>query len=93
MRFDLQLPGSARWLQEKLESLDAVQLFKVKEVFATNGHPKFDREFASVRCQPFGNKAQYVKALEEADLPRMCRLIKVVGVLLGMKAYLFWMRA
>ena len=92
LHFDTQLLGSARYVQGKLESLSATQLGELKEAFATNRHPKFDREFASVRCQPFGNKANYVKAVKEMDLTRITRLIKVVGVLLEKKAYLFWKR-
>jgi len=92
LHFDIQLLGSARYVQGKLEGLNATQLDKLKEAFVANRHPKFDREFASVRCQPFGNKANYVKAVKEMDLPRIARLIKVVGVLLEKKAYLFWKR-
>lgn len=93
LEFDLQLLGSSRYVLEKLESLDAALLFKLKEAFATNRHPKFDRELTSVRCEPFGNKANYIKAVKEADLHRIAKLIKVVGVLLETKACLFWKKS
>jgi hypothetical protein len=39
---------------------------------------------------PFGKKEAYSKAVIEADLTRLVRLIKVCGFLMQTKVYLFW---
>lgn len=56
-------------------------------------HPRFKREFAVSRHQPFGKTSDYVECIEKADSKRTVKLIKVVGMLLQTKAYLFWGRA
>jgi len=86
--FDLQLLGSRKHIQDKLENLSNAQLHMLKEVFIKNGHPRLKREFA--HHQPYGRKADYVEGVKNADIGRMAKLIKIVGVLLQSKVYLFW---
>jgi hypothetical protein len=59
-------------------------------VIVKNSHPCFKKEFAASRHQPFGKTSDYVACLENADLAKMAKLIKLVGMLLQTKVYLFW---
>ena len=90
LEFDLQLLGSQRYVLRKLEALTADQLLKLKETFLRNTHPRFKREFAVSRHQPFGKTSDYYKSVQEADLPKIAKLLKIVGILLQTKVYLFW---
>jgi len=47
-------------------------------------------EFAVSRHQPFGKTADYVESLRNADNIKMAKLIKMAGMLLQTKVYLFW---
>jgi hypothetical protein len=59
-------------------------------VFIKNKHPRFKKEFASGRHQPFGNSFDYIISIEKADIEKIAKLIKIVGMLLQTKVYLFW---
>jgi hypothetical protein len=65
-------------------------LSKVREAFVKNSHPRFKKEFASSRHQPFGKTSDYIKGIENAGSEKLTRLIKIVGMLLQTKVYLFW---
>jgi len=41
---------------------------------------------------PYGTTKAYREGIETADLEKLVELVKVVGVLLQMKIYLFWMK-
>ena len=88
--FDMQLLGSERYVKAKLENLTSVQLSKVREAFVKNSHPRFKKEFAASRHQPFGLTSDYIKGIENADSAKLGKLIKIVGMLLQTKVYLFW---
>jgi hypothetical protein len=88
--FDLQLLGSERYVFGKLERLCTDQMCKLKETFLRSNHPRFKREFAVSRHQPFGKTSDYIKSVQEADLPKISKLLKIVGMLLQTKVYLFW---
>jgi ABC-type transport system involved in cytochrome c biogenesis ATPase subunit len=88
--FDFQLLGSELYVKAKLENLTSVQLGKVRESFIRNSHPRFKKEFASSRHHPFGIASDYALAVESADYEKLGRLIKIVGMLLQTKVYLFW---
>jgi hypothetical protein len=88
--FDLQLLGSSRYVFSKIEELNPAQIGKLKDLFIKNKHPRFKKEFAVNRHQPFGKTSDYVACLENADLAKMAKLIKLVGMLLQTKVYLFW---
>lgn len=87
--FDMHLLGSERYVKAKLENLTSSQLSKVREAFVKNSHPRFKKEFASSRHQPFGKTSDYIKGIENADSEKLARLIKIVGMLLQTKVYLF----
>jgi hypothetical protein len=88
MGFNVQLLGSQKYVTNRLENLNNEELVMLKAAFIKNGHPRLKREFA--HHQPYGRKADYVKGLKNADLTKMAKLIKIVGVLLQSKVYLFW---
>jgi ABC-type ATPase with predicted acetyltransferase domain len=88
--FDLQLLGSERYIKAKLESLSPVQLVLIRAAFVKNSHPRFKKEFASSQHQPFGKTSDYLKGIENADFAKLGRLIRIVGMLLQTKVYLFW---
>ncbi|HLN89940.1 MAG TPA: hypothetical protein VK253_07730, partial [Candidatus Binatia bacterium] len=60
---------------------------KVKETFLQSNHPRFKREFAISRHQPFGKTSDYITSIELADCAKMAKLIKLVGILLQAKVY------
>jgi hypothetical protein len=88
--FDMQLLGSERYVKAKLENLTSAQLSLIREAFVKNSHPRFKKEFASSRHQPFGLTSDYIKSIEDSDSAKLAKLIKLVGVLLQTKVYLFW---
>jgi GNAT superfamily N-acetyltransferase len=87
--FDLQLLGSERYVQEKLERLNVAQIVQLKEAFTKNPHPRFKRALplGSGNCK---SKTAYALSIQEADLSRIAKLIKIAAVLSQAKVYLFW---
>jgi ABC-type ATPase with predicted acetyltransferase domain len=88
--FDLQLLGSERYVKGKLEGLSPEYVTMLKDVFIKNKHTRFKKEFAVSRHQPFGKTADYQESVRKADTSKMAKIIKIVGVLLQTKVYLFW---
>jgi hypothetical protein len=88
--FDLQLLGSERYITGKLGSLSHQQLDKLKGAFAKCVHPRFKKEFEAGRRLPFGKAADYIESLKGADSRKLARLIRITGLLLQTKVYLFW---
>jgi hypothetical protein len=88
--FDLQLLGSERYVKGKLESLNSEQINDLKAAFIRNKHPRFKKEFATSRHQPFGKTSDYIACIENADNVKIAKLVKLVGMLLQTKVYLFW---
>ena len=88
--FDLPLLSSERYVLERLKRLSPLEVDKLKELFVKNKHPRFRKEFAVSRHQPFGKTSDYVKCIENADSEKMAKLVKIVGMLLQTKVYLFW---
>jgi ABC-type ATPase with predicted acetyltransferase domain len=86
--FNVQLLGSQKYVVEKLESLSSQQLEILKQVFIKNAHPRLRKVFAP--HQPYGTKADYVEGVKNADSTKMAKLIKIAGLLLQSKVYLFW---
>jgi GNAT superfamily N-acetyltransferase len=88
--FDLRLLGSEHYVLQKIESLTAEQMSQLKETFIRSNHPRFKREFAVSRHQPYGKTTDYQIAIQNADSTKLAKLIKLVGMLLQTKVYLFW---
>jgi hypothetical protein len=91
--FDMHLLGSERYVKAKLENLTSAQLSSLRGAFVKNAHPRFKKEFGATRHQPFGKTSDYIKGIENADSEKLARLIKIVGMLLQTKVYLFWSSA
>lgn len=87
--FNLQLLGSSKYVKKKLENLTVKQWAILKEVFIKNTHPRLLKEFETSQNKAYGKKADYIIGIENASLPKMTKLIKVVSVLLQSKVYLF----
>jgi hypothetical protein len=88
--FDLPLLSSEHYVLERLSRLSPAEIEQIKKLFAENKHPRFKKEFAVSRHQPFGKASDYVKCIENADSAKLAKLLKLVGVLLQAKVYLFW---
>lgn len=88
--FDLQLLGSERYVKSKLENLNPEQVRILKEAFIKNKHTRFKKEFAVSRHQPFGKTSDYVLLIRNADSTKLLKLVKLMGMLLQTKVYLFW---
>jgi hypothetical protein len=88
--FNLQLLGSTRYVRGKLEGLDPTQISELKEAFVRNGHPRFRKEIAATRHMLYGTAAVYAEGVRNASTERLAKLVKIVGMLLQTKVYLFW---
>jgi hypothetical protein len=92
LSFDLHFLGSQRYVKGKLEGLSPVQLAGLKNVFQRNGHPMLREILGTIRHKKGSIGKDYSQELDSADLDKLTRLIKVAGVLLQTKVYLFWQR-
>ena len=72
--------------------LSIEEVGRIKGAFIENRHPHFKKELAVSRHQPFGKTSDYVKCIDNADSAKIAKLVKLVGMLLQAKAYLFWIR-
>jgi len=86
--FNIQLLGSEKYVLNKLRTLKAEDITRVREAFVKNKAPRFMKYFFP--HQPYGRQKQYVKKVMKASLKRLAHLIKVCGLLLQTKVYLFW---
>jgi len=50
------------------------------------------KEISVNRHKAFATRAEYTAGLEAAGLVKLASLIRVVGLLLQVKAYLFWQK-
>ena len=90
LSFDLHLLGSERYVVEKLECLNEMQIGELKTVFIANKHPRFKKMVAASKHEPFGKTANYIKYIQSADILKLGKLIKVLAMLSQTKVYLFW---
>jgi hypothetical protein len=88
--FDLQLLGSERYVLAKLQSLRPRQISQLKKAFISTTHPRFKKEFAVSRHQPFGKTSDYAMCIKNADLTKLAKMVKLTAMLLQTKVYLFW---
>jgi hypothetical protein len=56
-------------------------------------HPRFKKEVASSRHEPYGKTADFLAYIQAADGTKMIRLIKVLAMLSQKKVYLFWQQS
>lgn len=56
-------------------------------------HPRFRREIAVNRHMPYGTTTAYAEGIKNANMERIAKLVKIVGMLLQTKVYLFWRKS
>jgi ABC-type transport system involved in cytochrome c biogenesis ATPase subunit len=88
--FDLKLLGSQKHIAETLGLLSSEQIGELKEAFIKHGHPRFRKEIAATRHMLYGTAAVYAEGVRNASLDRVAKLVRIVGMLLQTKVYLFW---
>jgi len=86
--FNIHLLGSEKYVLNKLRTLKLEDVARVKDAFIRNKAPRFMKYFFP--HQPYGRQKVYVDKLMKASLERLAHLIKVCGLLLQTKVYLFW---
>ena len=86
--FSVTFLGSKRYVLKKLGSLEPEDLQRVREVFKENVHPRFMKEF--FYHKPYGKAKLFKEKVDNANIEKLSKLIKIVGLLLQTKAYLFW---
>jgi hypothetical protein len=50
------------------------------------------KEISVNRHKAFATRAEYIAGLEAAELVKLASLVRVVGLLMQVKAYLFWQK-
>ena len=85
--FNIHLLGSEKYVLNKLRTLKLEDVARIKEAFIRNKAPGFMKYFFP--HMPYGRQKLYVERLMKASLERLTRLIKVCGLLLQTKVYLF----
>jgi len=88
LSFNIQLLGSEKYVLNKLRTLKLEDVARIKDAFIRNKAPRFMKYFFS--HEAYGKQELYRKKLMKASLERLARLIKVCGLLLQAKVYLFW---
>ena len=89
--FNVTFLGSKRYVLNKLGSLKPEGLQKARETFKENVHPRFMKEF--FHHKPYGKAKLFREKVDKADFDKLAKLIKIVGLLLQTKVYLFCQRA
>jgi len=86
--FNTQLLGSEKYVLNKLQALGDKDIAKIREAFIKHNHSRFMKYFFAHK--PFGRKQPYVVGVKKASLDKLAHLIKVCGILLQTKVYLFY---
>jgi hypothetical protein len=63
---------------------------ELKAAFAKNKHPRLKKELSGTKKLPYGLTSNYLTKLKAADSQKLAKLIKLVGMLMQTKIYLFW---
>ena len=88
LRFNATFLGSKRYVLKKLASLRSEDINKVRQAFTENVHPRFMKEF--FYHKPYGKAELFKEKVDKADFEKLAKLIRIVGLLLQTKVYLFW---
>ena len=86
--FDLQLLGSRKYVLSNLKNLSKGDLDRVREIFIMNPCPRLRKIFSS--DLPYGTNKVYREGIVKAGFEGLAHLIRVCGLLLQLKVYLFW---
>jgi len=88
--FNTQLLGSEKHSLNKLQTLNDKEVTRIREAFIRNSHARFMKYFFP--HQLFGKREAYANEIRRASVERLAHLIKVCGILMQTKVYLFWKR-
>jgi len=89
--FNIQMLASESYLLKRLTVLGAGNISRIKEAFISHDHPRFVKFFRSGGRGPaWGLREKYVEQVESAGNKTLAKLIKICGMLLQTKVYLFW---
>ena len=81
----------AEYAGEKLGFYQILGTDGTIEIRVQTGRLGFKKEVPGPgRRQPFFEAAEYKCCIESADLAKLAKLIRIVGMLLQTKVYLFW---
>jgi hypothetical protein len=58
--------------------------------FIKNDPPRLRKEIAANHHMPYGTATAFAEGIKNANMERMAKLVKIVGMLLQTKVYLFW---
>lgn len=86
--FNTQLLGSKKHVLARLQSLETAELDLVREAFVKNSTPRFMKFF--FHGMPYGRHKLFKEKIWTANLEKLAHLIKISGMLLQSKVYLFW---
>jgi len=86
--FSCCLLGCENYLFSRLVRLRGEDVEKIKQAFVENCHPRFVKCFGGRSA--FGDKRVYAEEVRRAGVEKLVKLIKVCGVLMQTKVYLFW---
>ena len=86
--FNIHLLGSEKYVLKKLQELGDENIAMIREAFIKNIYSRFMKCFFFRTL--FGEKQAYAEAVRKTNLKGLANLIKVCGVLLQTKVYLFW---
>jgi ABC-type lipoprotein export system ATPase subunit len=86
--FSRDLLGCGNYLSDNFGRLSNEDVEEIKKAFVENCHPRFVKCFGSRSA--FGDKESYAEEVEKASVEKLVKLIKVCGILMQTKVYLFW---
>ena len=86
--FNVTFLGSKRYVFNRLCSLKPKDLQKIREAFKENVHPRLMKEF--FYHKPYGKARHFKEKVGNADFEKLAKLIRIVGLLLQTKVYVFW---
>jgi ABC-type lipoprotein export system ATPase subunit len=86
--FNIQFLGSEKYVLNKLQTLKDEDVTRIREAFIQNNTPRFMKYFFTHK--PYGKQKLFAEKLMKTSLERLAHLIKVCGLLLQTKVYLFW---
>ena len=86
--FNVQLLNSRNHVLKKLQHMKAKHLTLLRQSFIQHNHQRFQKEFSP--HQPYVKFERYKASVEKASLEKLAKLIKICGMLLQTKVYLFW---
>ena len=89
-KLGLNIPfsNSTDHVHKKTATREAEQLTPLRQVFIQHNHQRFQKQFSP--HQPYGTTEKYKAGVEKVDLDKFAKLIKICGMLLQTKVYLFW---